>query len=793
MRFFFLIASLVLPVTVSLCTAQIDSSHTRPDSLLKAAYRYLAHDHTDSARIFFTMVLPWEPYARQAQLGLIQVKMAEEDWSGATELCKRQLKVNPNDIALHYLAGICEREGGGGMRPWMKSQVQFEAVLAKDSLYKDVLYQYALLKEKKEDLLEAIELAYRQVLLRPELVDAQVGLLHLYSHYISLTNPNDALQWLQSQNNDYGRYFAAEVLRRTKQFMQAETTLYGLLTRPSTLPPQAYYLSLAHMYAIAGKSQPAQQSYWKTVDEISSWLGGSMIFEELKYIITDDELEEYRSLSSDRLKKAFFHRAWAARDPMPATAVNERLIEHLQRYVQAEQQFEYYGPRVHITDPDWVHILNLTKASHLNREFNDMGLVFLRQGPPNDIERTMGNPIEDYDPTDPTLIWNIIKHDPAATPMSKSRDQKHISQSAFPETNTFGLTAIDPHQAWIYYSSGDEPQRILHFALHNTGRNYWRLTPLPGESWNLDDEMLEKLSAYDLGYMSLLKAQRLETTQRAAQLQTREKEVVASVLTTDRHVWSNGTKEISIPHAIDAFRNPSGGTLLDVSYAIPYAPLGEAAGPGSKRVLVEVGISAASHTSNRVIDSRLDTLDLLLTPDGKGSYIGLFRQVLVGDSVRLTAHVRTLQVPVVGTWSERLRVRAFTGRDLMVSDLQLLLPATYGPLIELNGVKVQQSPFKSYSRTKPLYTYVQVYNLVKDMEGKGGYTATFTIAPKNDPEETTVLAEVKRDLTDENYRAEFQMLDIKGISPGKYVLTVAVTDRKRVKTVSRSKEIEITR
>ena len=792
MRFLSLIASLFLPVTLSLCIAQSDSPTTNPDSLLKCAHRYLAHDNTDSARILFKLVLSSNPGAIQAQLGLIQVKIAEEDWTGAAGLCDRLIKVDPENIAVHYFAGICEWEKAPGGISWMKSREHFEAVLARDSLYKDVLYQYALLKELEEEFPEAISLAYRQVLLRPELVDAHVGLLHLYRHYISVTNPNDALTWLSSQKNDYGRYFGAEVLRRNKQFMQAETTLYGLLNRPSgELPPQVYYLSLAHMYAIAGKTVLAADCYWKAVDGITTWLGGKIVFDDLKYIITDDELEEYGSLSSDRLKKAFFHRVWEARDPMPAMAINYRLVEHLQRYVQAEERFEYYGPRLAISNPDWLHALRLPKAFHLNREFNDLGIVFLRQGPPSSIERTMGNPINSNDPND--IMWQIIKHDPTATEMSKSRDQKYVSQSLFPETNTFGPHVIDPHQAWIYSAPGDEPQRILHFALHNTARNYWRLTPLPGESWNLDDEMLEKLQTHDVEYARILKAPRLETVQFAADLQNHEVEVVATALTTDRHVWSNGTKEISIPHAIDAFRNPSGGTLLDVSYAIPYDRLREAGGPGAKRVFVEVGLATASNTSKRLIDTRLDTLNLLLTPDGKGSYIGLFRQVLVADSVRLTAHVRSLQAQVVGTWSERLRVPAFTGNNFMLSDLQLLLPTTDDSSIKIDGVKVQQSPFRKYSRAKSLYAYVQVYNLVKDGDGKARYTAIFTIAPKDDPEEGRMLADVSRDLSDKSYRAEFQMLDIKGISPGKYVLTVSVTDRLRVETVSRSREVEITK
>jgi hypothetical protein len=208
---------------------------------------------------------------------------------------------------------------------------------------------------------------------------------------------------------------------------------------------------------------------------------------------------------------------------------------------------------------------------------------------------------------------------------------------------------------------------------------------------------------------------------------------------------------------------------------------------------VEVGISAASYSKNRVIDSRRDTLDLLVTPDGKGWYVGLFRQILSADSVRVTAHVRALQAQALGTWSERLRIPAFTGGDFMLSDLQFLLPATHGPLIEIDGVKVEQSPFKSYARGSRLYLYIQIYNLVEDIYGAAGYTATFAIAPRDNPDAAKVLAEVKRDLADENYSAVFQMLDIKAISPGKYILTAVVTDRKRVQTISRSREVEITK
>jgi hypothetical protein len=154
--------------------------------------------------------------------------------------------------------------------------------------------------------------------------------------------------------------------------------------------------------------------------------------------------------------------------------------------------------------------------------------------------------------------------------------------------------------------------------------------------------------------------------------------------------------------------------------------------------------------------------------------------------------VRALKVPALGTWTENIRVPSFAGKDFMLSDLQLLLPASTGPSIEIDGVKVVQSPFKTYPKEKPLYAYLQIYNLVKDVYGKANFTMKYLLAPRDDPAETTVLADVNRELTDDS-RAEFHLLDIGRSEPGKYTLTVSVTDRKRVQTLVKSREIEITK
>jgi hypothetical protein len=81
---------------------------------------------------------------------------------------------------------------------------------------------------------------------------------------------------------------------------------------------------------------------------------------------------------------------------------------------------------------------------------------------------------------------------------------------------------------------------------------------------------------------------------------------------------------------------------------------------------------------------------------------------------------------------------------------------------------------------------------VKDFSGRASYDVAYTIAPKDEPTESTLLAGMKRDLSDDSH-AEFRQLDVSKVKAGTYLLTVTVTDKKRVQTLTRTREIEITK
>ncbi len=97
---------------------------------------------------------------------------------------------------------------------------------------------------------------------------------------------------------------------------------------------------------------------------------GKQTFDEIRYIATDEELGEYVELTPGQ-RAEWLEAFWKRRDPTPDTPVNEYKLEHYKRLRYAEKKFGW-GKK-----PGWK---------------TDRGKVFVKYGPPNDIEsRPMGD------------------------------------------------------------------------------------------------------------------------------------------------------------------------------------------------------------------------------------------------------------------------------------------------------------------------------------------------------------------------------------------------------------------
>jgi hypothetical protein len=147
-----------------------------------------------------------------------------------------------------------------------------------------------------------------------------------------------------------------------------------------------------------------------------------------------------------------------------------------------------------------------------------------------------------------------------------------------------------------------------------------------------------------------------------------------------------------------------------------------------------------------------------------------------------------------GSWKQGLRVRDFKPTELAVSSVQLLFPSREKTILEIDGIKVRQSPFVRQDRSQPLYVYFQIYGLVKDDFGRTGYRVEYVLVPtdEEDDGDGDVLLVRDRNGTEES-AAEFTSLDLRETSAGAYRLVVRVTDGKRVQTVRGERIVEVTK
>ncbi|HTY59291.1 MAG TPA: GWxTD domain-containing protein, partial [Bacteroidota bacterium] len=665
--------------------------------------------------------------ATQDFAGEAKAALAGRDWAGALALADRGLSADGGDIACHYVAAVAGREVGAGLlsrnSAWRSARRHFEWILSRDSSYADVLYQFALLERYQGNRDRALDLVRAQISKKPSLPGPQIGIYRLYKYFMGVEDPEEFSDWLGSQPGVLPRYFAGEALRRSGKIAAADSVLSAVLHEPGEVSIPAIRLSLARVRFAQGEERAAEAEYWKGVSGINDALGSALMFEDLKYVVSDRELDEFNGLDSVAQCRDFFRSFWNSRNPSMALSVNLRLQEHLRRFLYAEAHYEYYGFRSRFNNPDEMHELRFPKTFALNDEFNDMGLIFLRQGEPDDVLRANLSPFDNEDDV-------FDRNSPAVHPRPLDSDitfGARIMVEEGKERLWEGLrlssSQQDPCESWLYDATPESPKMIFNFQKHNTGANNWRISPVPS-----NPRLIEDLAMWDVNYLRLGAERSINRVVAQDKVKEASTTLARYALTTDKQTWETKTEVFHFPHAIDVFRAPDGNSLLDVSYAIPLAVLSRGLPDSVTTVPVEIGFSLVDAKSHHKAVQR-DTMAVGLARTRTGTIIDLIRYTVPPDSYFVSMHMRPLRGGMIGTWQQAIAVRNFSGPEFMMSSLQFLRSSTEKGALAIDGVKVVQSPFNAHERTEPFYVYFQIYNLVADATGETSYRAECVLLP----------------------------------------------------------------
>ena len=703
----------------------------------------------------------------------------------------RTMDADSADIPSRYTAAITEREIGKELishnATWKSSRDHFDWILRHDSLYSDVLWQYALLERYRGNRDHALDLARAQVRKKPGVAKTQLGLYKLYRYYMATTDSGDYLGWLRTCPGELPRLFAGETLRRNKDFPGAESLFTSIRNESAEISPQAVSIAFARLRFSKGDMEGGASEYWRGIEGMKSELGAEVLFEDLKYILSDSELDEYLSLDSLGAKKGFFRTFWNFRDPSLALKSNLRLQEHLRRTVVAESLYEYYGFRTRFNNPDLLHELKMPKAALLNEEYNDMGLMYLRHGEPDDLVRVTSS--STFDLSDEAIGSPLGPQRRMAPAVHSRQDMKNLEMEQFRklmEGARYYSTQQDPSQAWLYWQTNDRPRMIFVFQQHNSSGNNWRLSPGPSA-----EPLIEELMLWNVSYSRLFLEREEQATSVEQKLVESTKSDVAHALSTENQTWENKTETFQVPHAIDMFRAPDGRSLLDISYAFPVGKLARSLPDSVDAMSVEIGFSLVDSRS-REKTIHLDTMFLDVPKSRTGTVFNLTRYTVRPDSYAVSMHLRPLHADMLGIWKHLLQVTDFSRPGLMASSIQFLRPSEDQGAVVIEGMKVMQTPLRAHRGTDPLYVYFQVYHLVPDADGITSYRTECFLIPRGerDPAKGKQIHRVEK-TGKEEMAAEFYALDVKSVPPGAYTLIIRITDGKSLlfTTVERGVDI----
>lgn len=732
-----LIAFFVLP------DSMLAQRAAEQEALLAQAGRLAAESKLKEARELYKQILRKEKKSVPALLGLGRLEMTAKSWSNANDYFEQVLEIEPRQLEALYGRGVCYRETGK-FKAWLlqkidfgKAEKHFREVLAIDSSYADVLYQSARLERLRGNYRQAISLCHEQIVRRPELVEPRVQLFRFYQYLIEHEGKDDAFRWLQAQPWPEAAFGVAEWYRRNGELDTATARLRELISS-TDITPQPPLLALAKTYAARGQLMRAQQHYWQAIESIADQAQAEAVLEDVKYIMSDLELDEYRRRQTSSEWIDFFRNFWRRRDPMPAADSNARLAEHFRRMLYAEQNYRFDGVRSWVNNPDKLGYLDFPESYSLNNEFNDKGLIYLRHGEPDD---------------------------------------RIVTVNASSQAN----------ESWRYYRRGPLPELVFHFVVDQSAApGNWRVTAQINDLFMASDRI-----DWDHLYFELTTENQLGRLRAQQQIALKNQAFAQIGFSTDRHSWQKDLKPLNMPFYAVTFRGLDRKTELDVFYGLQLAEPARQLEKRRSELVVERGFAIYDTAWARLAresSQKIYPVQFFAERENELA-LEVFEAQAPPGNCRIAFHAKPLDTDYLGGFIFNATLPDYSQDSLALSDLLLaydINEAAGRDSYSRHGLRIKPNPARNFRQAEPVHIYFEIYNLRTDAGGKTAFEVDYRVSLKKEKAgffkklfgggESTISTASTREGSGE-FWFENIALDISGAKKGEYELAVTVTDK----------------
>jgi hypothetical protein len=755
-------------VTVFLCLSEgivlyAQEPGNSVESLVRKADSLLALRKPAQAEDLYNSALSLNGRSLPALIGLGRSAMASRAWSSAVDAFDRARETDTSSLEARYYLGCAYAERGRsryllekilGMiaqSSFEKAKANLNWVLARDSLFRDALYQLAIVYYFQHEYRTAIPLALREIEIKPDLRNGPCGLQKIYREAIAYWSTSESDERALKPENDYDRFFHAERLRRKGRVDEAEADLRELRDKPGIVRPQMILQSLARIKAKQKMPEEVEQLVTESIALVHTMADADLVFEDIKYLISDHELAQYDALTSASGARQFFTAFWTKRNPYPAQRANARIFQHYERLAYAEQYYEQFGRKTFAAETmpvDFPH------AYFLNEEFNDKGIIYLRHGEPN--RRVMTFRSEDGGPSPSNESWQYL---------------------ATPEYREMLFDFYIPEGAHV---------------------TEWRLTPVLTYP-----NMWEDRAEYSHKYMRLAHSASGGLSQEMIRSTEEGKEQIETGISTDRFSFTDTVRYYESPLSVACFRGSRGRTIVDIGYVVAPAEISKRLPDSVRSFDVEAECSLYTTTWKRVASSHRKHAYGRVTGVGD-VVIEQFSATVAPDSYFVAWQAKPLRINMVFNKDARVLAPDFSGTSLSMSDIELayvIEPAKPGGAFLKGSLSVVPNPVGKCPLDHPLYLYFEAYNLAKDANNRTSYTIEYKLTSVQIKKSLIASIFAGRRKTSiavpsvrtgkENWSQEHMALDVSELEPGTYSVQVTLKDHVAGTSVSRSVPVEI--
>lgn len=687
---------------------------------------------------------------------------------------KQALRYDPEHSEVHYFLGISymtqsKRDPAAPLYV-LQARRSFSSAAAANPLHPDAYYQLGLSYENpSRDYKKALALFYRQLMIKPDHRDALYHLercsylLKQYQGGIDLL-----MQVVEVHGGDVPDYVHTMINKLKATMWQSQNRFAEA--------DEAYEEFLA-------KVEPEERVYYM----------------DLAYVASEEEYRQYQKLESEEEKVEFRRRFWAARDPQPATAVNERLVEHYRRVMHAREHF-----------------------AGGQQPWDRRGGIYIRYGEPDDqqhfIMQTGENALKNYQPTGDARIDAIRERN------FMLRYRLKIDNAGMEWSDPRLRSTRDP-DAGDYLPELEE-QRVSSFNYFPPKSAKTQALGFLAESWVYLEHNLELFFVDQVGvgkYDYPLQVHETNIAEAVVQDTYHPRRIAAELIkkTPESYEFDYGGGPLRFLYDIVTYKGDDDLAEVEIAYMVPAEQLESVEDGRGMRTWFDSHMVFQDDEYNRVAQTsrRIGPVDRPRVPVsgeevGIELHTGMMDMKAPAGSYRAAIEVRDEATRRIGIFEQDYTVPAYAGDTLMLSDIKLavsIAPAdsTEGPFIR-NGLEIVPNPARLYQRTDPVHFYYEVYNLALDESGRSSYQIELEVKNKDRPRNLfwRVLKGIDRLVRrSDNEQSVLMVFENEGNRPdeysytsidtgatptGAYEMTVRVRDLHSGQTATRTKVFVVT-